>query len=236
MATTIQQVVGETSSTPSNGQPWNFKELRDSYLLPRVIVRDMALMPGARLLWGVLRQQHCLNGRCTLSNESLARAVGVGWHQCIRYCRQLERAGLMRTTSRPGKTPVRELLWDSRFAGAIRKPPAFQGSTHCLPGQPPLPSKAPLYKEEVVSKVVLEVKKESEYKIRSPKPAAPPAPKPAAEWSEEDYIARGRACGFPEHMIQRELESLRARRAREQKIVAKDPAEVAAVIAAITGR
>src|SRR5215470_7240110 len=148
MATTIQQVASETSSTPTNGQPFNFHGVLEAYLIPRVVAADSHLLPGARLLWGVIRQHSHRDGRCTLSDKDLGAAAGVGWHQAFRYCRQLERAGLLRTTPRPGHTPVRELCWNARFAGAIRPTPALQGSPPCPTRQPPLPSEAPPYKEE----------------------------------------------------------------------------------------
>lgn len=216
MGTTVQQVAGEMSSTPINGQPWNFHGVLDSYLIPRVVARDSKLLPGARLLWAVIRQHSWQNGRCTLSDESLARAVGVQWRQSIRYCRQLERAGLLRTTARPGKTPVRELLWDARFTGKVRKPPVLEDRGGCPPRQGGLPSAAPPFKEEGSFSGSFQVNQAAALKNPPPKPAAPPAEKPAPEWTEEDYLARGRAMGFPEHVIARDIERARARRARPQ--------------------
>src|SRR6516225_10961535 len=98
MATTIQPVAVEMSSTPRNGHPWNFNAVLECVLIPKTIATDGKLLPGARLLWGVIRQFSCRDGRCLLSDKDLAAAVGVAWRQVIRYCRQLEAAGLLRTT------------------------------------------------------------------------------------------------------------------------------------------
>ena len=120
MSTKIQQVAAELSSTPRNGEPFNFHGLLEVYLIPRTVAADKKLPPGARLLWGVLRQHSMGDGRCTRSDETLARLLAVSDRQVRRYLKALEAAALLRSTQRPGKTPIRELLWDSRFAGKIR--------------------------------------------------------------------------------------------------------------------
>ena len=147
MATNIQRVVSEMSSTPTNGEPWNFNGILESCLIPYVIASDKKLLPGARLLWGVIRQYSYTDGKCTRSDATLASAVGVEWRQLTRYCRQLERRGLLRTTERPGRTPVRELLWDSRFAGTMRKPPVIED-------RPPCPRRQAHIRKKVLIKVL----------------------------------------------------------------------------------
>lgn len=216
MATNIHQNVSEVSSTPTTGQPWNFSGILQSYLIPRVVAADSALPPGARLLWGVIRQHSWRDGRCTLSDDGLARAVGVSSRQCRRYCRQLERASLLRTTQRPGKPPIRELLWDARFAGQVRKTPAMEVRP---PGQispPPRTQMSGVFKEGGSSQVVSRYKTATIEKAGASNAPSLPARKPAAEWTEQEYIQRGRAVGFPEHVIQRDLERLRERRAKPQ--------------------
>jgi Helix-turn-helix domain len=236
MGTTVQQVAGETSTTPTNGQPWNFTPLLDSVLIPRVVAADSKLLPGARLLWGIIRQYSPRDGRCFASDETLARAVGVHWRQLVRYCRALERAGLLQTTPRPGKTPVRELLWDARFTISRRKGVSsetggvvLEDRGGCPPGQPHIRKNGILSGSLSVSPAAA--------KQKSPEPApAPPAEKPAAEWSEEDYRARGRLMGFPEHIIERDIERVRARRARPQAERTVKASEVTAELVASNRR
>ena len=216
MATNIQQNVVGVSSTPTNGQPWNFNGLLETYALPRVIAADSALLPGARILWAIIRQHSWRDGRCVLSDKALAAAVGVEWRQCIRYCRQLERTQLLRTTTRPGQTTVRELLWDTRFAGKLRKPPVLEDSPPCLGRQTPLSSKTATYK---VIRSSLDPQKTSPATIEktaaSAAPSLPARPRPPVR-TDEEIIRHGRACGFPEHVIQRDLERARARRAHSE--------------------
>jgi hypothetical protein len=89
-------------------------------MVPRTIAADKKLLPGARLLWGVIRQHSMHDGRCTRSDETLAQLLAVSARHLRNYAKMLEAVGLLRTTQRPGKTPIRELLWDSRFAGKMR--------------------------------------------------------------------------------------------------------------------
>lgn len=204
------------SSTPTNGQPWNFHGVLESYLIPRTVAADDKLPPGARLLWGIIRQYSFRDGRCFASDETLARALAVSDRQFRRHVKALETAKLVKSTLRSGKTTVRELLWDSRFAGKI--PP---GRTYVSRGavtnvQGGRTDTAPPYKEEGSSKGFLKGDSAGALNKASPEPAKPPAEKLAAEWTEEDYLARGRAMGFPEHVIARDIERARARRARPQ--------------------
>jgi hypothetical protein len=70
-----------------------------------------------------------------------------------------------------------------------------------------------LYKEEGVLKGSLEVKRDDGLKKPWLTDSELRTNKPAVEWTEEDYLRRGRECGFPEHVIQRDIERLRARKA-----------------------
>jgi hypothetical protein len=216
MGTIIQHIASKISTAPSIGQPWNFNGVLETYLVPRTIAADKKLPPGARLLWGVIRQHSAGDGQCNRSDETLGRLLAVSDRQFRRYAKALESAGLLRTTQRPGKTPIRELLWHSRFAGKIRPgaDTSVRGGGHIRPGGRTHPSGP--YKEEGTLKGSLQVK--SDGGLKSPAPEEPPlrTTKTTAMWSEEDYIRRGRACGFPEYVIQQDLQRLRERKAKEE--------------------
>ena len=213
MASSLQHVAPEMSSAPTTGEPWNFNGVLECLLIPKTIAADGNLLPGARLLWGVIRQYSCRDGYCVLADEALAKTVGVVRRQVIRYFHQLERAGLLRTTLRPGKTPIRELLWDSRFASPPPRPVTSKSrggdlevTGGGLAGHPYIRNKGSL-------KVAYSLNAADVKITPSANASAPAQPKPAAEWTEEEYIARGRACGFPKDMIERDLERLRRRKA-----------------------
>jgi len=112
------------AGSPSVGQPFNFSHVLDCVLIPRTIACDRALLPGARLLWGALRQRSYRDGRCTCSDQQLGDEVAVNAWAIRKYLRQLRKAGLVQVTPRAGKTPVRELLWHPRFAGLVQRLPA----------------------------------------------------------------------------------------------------------------
>jgi len=226
MATNIQRVVSEMSSTPTNGQPWDFNGILESCLIPYVIVRDRKLPPGARLLWGVIRQHSMGDGKCTRCDETLGQLLGVSERQFRRYAKALESAGLLRTTQRPGKTPIRELLWDSRFAGKIRVRAAtsVRGGGQIRPGG--WTDVSSTYKEEGSYKGASTVKSAGVLKKPWATDAELRANKPAAEWNEEDFIRRGRECGFPEYVIQRDVERMRERQAKPQKERLKKASEL----------
>ena len=204
------------SSDPIKGQPFNFQGLLECYLIPRAVAADKKLLPGARLLWGVIRQHSFRDGRCYASDETLSKLLAVSTRQVIRYMRMLQANGLLRTTQREGKTPIRELLWDSRFNGKIRKGVDMhvRGGGH--PRQGGLTSASGLYKEEGSLNGSLKVKSGGVQKMPSPQGPAPRTEKPAAEWSEEDYIRRGRECGFPDYIIQQDIARMRRRLARDK--------------------
>lgn len=216
MATNIHHNVPEVSNTPTNGQPWNFHGILDSFLLPRVIMSDEALTLGARVLWAVIRQYSCRDGRCMLSDNELASALCVGARQCRRYCRELNDAGLLRTTQRDGKAPIRELLWEGRFAGKLRKPPVISvrgGGQECPGGRTQM---SDLYKEEGSYKVVTRYKSATIEKVQGSEASSSTERLRPPIRTDEEIIRRGRECNFPEHVIQRDLERARARRARAQ--------------------
>jgi hypothetical protein len=175
-------------------------------------VASKGLLPGAKLLWGVIHQHMMPDGRCYSSDADLAKQAGAGWRQLIRYCRQLERDGLMRTTQRPGKTSIRELLPDVRV---VRRPgpgTALEGRGPCPPRQGSLSSKTGVYKEVKLEPKLLPEKGPAILKGSADKTEGALTAKTAREWTEEEYLVRGRACGFPEHVIQRDLERLRERK------------------------
>ena len=211
MSTTIQHVADEMSTTPITGRPWNFNGLLEAYLIPRVVAADKKLPPGARLLWGVIRQHSYRDGRCCASDETLARLLAVSDRQVRRYLKALETATLMRSTQRPGKTPVRELLWDSRFAGKIRVgvDTNVRGGGQKRPGVR-TDTSAPL-KEVGSSAVSSTVKSVGDQKVVSQTESALATRKPVRVMTEEEYRARGRAQGWPEHVIERDLQRFRDR-------------------------
>lgn len=214
------------STAPVSGQPFNFQGLLECYLIPRAVASDKKLAPGARLLWGVIRQHSFRDGRCYASDETLSKLLAVSTRQVIRYMRMLEANGLLRTTQRDGRTPIRELLWDSRFNGKIRKGVGMdvRGGGH--PRQGGLTSASGVYKEEGVLNGSSKVKSASVPKMPSPKGPAPRTEKPAAEWSEEDYIRRGRECGFPDWVVQQDLQRMRERKALEKRGAMKKASEL----------
>jgi len=104
---------------PAAGTLFNFSKVLDSVLIPRVIARDRKLPPGARLLWGVIRQRSHRDGVCASSDADLAEELGVSERQLRRYCAVLVREGLMLSKPRPGLTPHRGLLWNERFISTV---------------------------------------------------------------------------------------------------------------------
>ena len=97
------------------GIPFNFHGVLDVVLIPRTIASDRDLSPGARLLWGVIRQRAWKDGWCRSSDSELASDLGVLARQVRKYLAQLTRAGLLLTRQRPGSTPERALLLTDRF-------------------------------------------------------------------------------------------------------------------------
>jgi DNA-binding transcriptional MocR family regulator len=202
------------SSTPRNGEPFNFQGLLEVYMIPRTIAADKKLPPGARLLWGVIRQHSMNDGRCNRSDETLAQLLGVSSRQLRRYTQVLESAGLLRSTPRPGKTPIRELLWDSRFAGKIRVgvDTNVRGGGQIRPGGRTYPST--VYKEEGSSLGSLKVNRADDFKNGCQELSELATRKPGHEKTEEEYLREARQYGWPDYIIARDLERLRRRRAR----------------------
>ena len=224
------------SADPIKGQPFNFQGLLECYLLPRAVAADKKLAPGARILWGVIRQHSFRDGRCYASDETLSKLLAVSDRQFRRYAAMLVTAGLLRSTPRAGKTPIRELLWDSRFNGKIRKGMdiSVRGGGQIRPDVR-TDASGP-NKEEGVLKGSSKVKSGSVQKMPSPKGTAPRTEKPAAEWSEEDYIRRGRECGFPDYVIQQDLDRMRRRRALDKTTGMKKAKELKDQLEAVIPR
>ena len=97
------------------GVPFNFSGILDCILIPRVIAMDRGLPPGARLMWGVIRQAAWKDGICRATEAQLGQALGVKVRQARKYCGELQAAGLLKTTQRIGRAPSRVLLLDQRF-------------------------------------------------------------------------------------------------------------------------
>jgi len=104
-----------SEDTTPQGIPFNFHGILDVVLVPRVIASDSSLSPGARLLWGVIRQRAWKDGWCRSSDSELAADLGVLARQARKYLAQLKAAGLLTTRLRPGSTPERALLLTDRF-------------------------------------------------------------------------------------------------------------------------
>lgn len=122
MSTVDGQLTGsprpESSGHPYEGRPFNFGKVLDAVLIPKVVTRNIALPPGARILWGVIRQHIWSEEGCTASDETLANDVGVSLRQLKRYCKILSELGFLRSQLRAGKPPARFLLWHSCFSSA----------------------------------------------------------------------------------------------------------------------
>jgi hypothetical protein len=105
--------------SPEPGKPFNFSNVLDCVLIPRVIAADSTLLPGARLLWGVIRQRSWRDGICTASDQTLAEEIGVSDRAVRKYVAQLTAAGLLVSSPRPGLTAARQLCWAERFIGTV---------------------------------------------------------------------------------------------------------------------
>jgi len=80
-----------------------------------VIARDSRLLPGARLLFAVIRQKTFGDGRCLVSDAKLALAIGMKERVVRKYCTQLVKLHYLKQTHRHGQTPIRELLSHPAF-------------------------------------------------------------------------------------------------------------------------
>lgn len=105
----------QNTSAPQTAQPYNFGKVLDCVLIPRTVASDTSLLPGARLLWGVIRRLGFKSGQCFASERRLGEEIGVCERHLRRYCAQLVKAGLLKETLIPGKRVRRELLWHERF-------------------------------------------------------------------------------------------------------------------------
>lgn len=137
MSTVDEQLTGlaptASSGRPYEGKPFNFSRVLDAVLIPRVVTRNTELPPGARLLWGVIRQHIWTDEGCLASDETLAKEVGVSTRQLKRYSKILIERGFMRSEFRGNRPAARWLLWHSCFSEA-----ALLGSAA---GTPPAPRK-----------------------------------------------------------------------------------------------
>ena len=106
-------------ATKATRQLYWFSQIPGSLLIPRCVLSDKALLLGARMLWGVIRQRSFNQGVCTSSYSQLAAELGCKAWAARKYCRALVKAGLLETTQRNGSTPVHRLLPAPRFADAI---------------------------------------------------------------------------------------------------------------------
>ena len=109
----------ESTPLPAAGMVFNFSKILDAVLIPRVIAQNPDLQPGARLLWGVIRQRAWRDGVCTSSDADLAREVAVSPRQLRRYLGSLINHGFLRSTPRAGDTPRRALLWNECFNQSV---------------------------------------------------------------------------------------------------------------------
>ena len=109
-----------TTEFPAVGAPFNFSRILSGVFIPVAILECRELSPGARLLWGVLRGFTRKTGQTWVGDQALAARLHVSVRQVRRYGQRLERAGLLRATMRPGKSPIRELLWAAIFQPQIQ--------------------------------------------------------------------------------------------------------------------
>ena len=118
----LPQTLRQENDSPIVGQPFNYSKILDAVLIPQPVYADASLSPGARLLWGIIRRLAHKTGQCFATDARLAGELGVNERQIRRYCRQLVAGQLLRETVQPGRSTVRELLWNERFNGAEKGP------------------------------------------------------------------------------------------------------------------
>lgn len=119
------------------GEPYDFGKMMDTVMISRCIVSDASLLPGARLLWGIIRQRMYNGQPCSASDLTLAKELGVTPRAIRKYDFQLRNAGLLKTIARPGGTTLRVLLLANRFRGTVNMhgpEQAFQGGGTSVPG------------------------------------------------------------------------------------------------------
>ncbi len=116
---TVPHQGGVSTTPPVEGQPFNFNSLLSGVLVPSAIMRFPQLAPGAKLLWGIVRNHSRKSGVCWTRNRILARTLNCSVRQVKRYRRQLARVKLMRLVSQSGDTWGCVLLWHPHFGGAM---------------------------------------------------------------------------------------------------------------------
>jgi hypothetical protein len=94
---------------------FNFSAFLSGIMIPRCVAECRKLSPGARLLWGVIRNLSKRDGHCDASDRTLSKRIAVSIRQIKRYCRQLERGGWMETELREAVTARRYLLLHHSF-------------------------------------------------------------------------------------------------------------------------
>jgi hypothetical protein len=122
-----RQPPGNSVSIPR--QRFNFAQLHEGIFVSYVIANERSLCPGARLLWGLIRQRsHGSDGECTSTRAQLAEILGVQERAIRKYDRQLIKGDWMEIVPNPGRVPKRYLIIDDRFSGKVeatvlKKPP-----------------------------------------------------------------------------------------------------------------
>lgn len=118
-ASNTLQVVS-SNKAPQFGEPFPFHAMTGTVIIPDVILRNRELLPGARMLWGVIRQQSWKTGKCTKSDAVLGRKLGVEERAIRKYVAQLVRFALLRVKHRHGLSPERELLLHPMFLTSLK--------------------------------------------------------------------------------------------------------------------
>lgn len=118
-----QQSAAETLASADlvPGQPFNPYRRFVGSLVPDAIMKSGDLSATAKLCYGRLARYAGEDGRCFPSMQTLAKELRVTERAARNNVRQLERAGLLRRRSQPGKTNWFEFLWDPRLESSLRR-------------------------------------------------------------------------------------------------------------------
>jgi hypothetical protein len=113
---------GRSFWPPAEGEPFTpFKKFH-CICVPCWLARHPDRSPGAKILWGWLdRQRHLEVG--SLNSGKIPEAIGSCTRQVRNYLRELEGAGLLELTQRPGHTPTFDLRVPAIFVGTQSTPP-----------------------------------------------------------------------------------------------------------------
>lgn len=251
MQPTIPQVVVSPSNTPITGKPYNFNRLLRGVFIPLQLVSYRKIPPGARMLWGLIRAASHHDGTCTRSKARLGYVMGVTRRSMMNYLAALTKEGFLETHERPGRTPIRVLLWHPVFEistakGGKKLPPGGQevapgGAESCPHSKSSVESSVESVGRQVLPKELQGQKREGKMAkasdVLGKLPAAltdptgrkgkakGPAVGLASQLAENEAILREvQACGFPL------TENLKEQLARKMRAYGRNGFQVAAAI------